>query len=440
MKFILAMIVAAVIGSTALAQGPGPGPGPQPTPQPTKILLAASLTAYVNSSSSTSPCGAFTCQPGSDSNSCLSPTTPCKTLANALTVIPPLYDLGNQTLTFQLADGTYNECEALPDFASNSNFGNNLTPQAIIAGDASTPSNVVIDCTTEPTFIARNVNSVWQIQNLQVEGTHGCIVANSAIVYAAGLTLDCSGTAMLRASYAGALIIFNGNLSVISSATTLFDGTQGGSIASNAGVTITGGSSLTFTEVVSMTNGSFMDLAGITFSGFSGITAAKYLIDSRSGVVDTAGGDPNTLLPGSTGGISFSPIAQAGVGGLGFSINLSSVNFNNLADTSFPVPSVSGFSRYYVESVNITGASASLTSAGAAVFTAAGGAGVALVNSTSVTVSATADATANNFQHISGVSTISVTAAGYPTLYFRITEAEGSPATANVQVYIRVLP
>lgn len=117
------------------------------------------------------------------------------------------------------------------------------------------------------------------------------------------------------------------------------------------------------------------------------------------------------------------------------------VNFNaGAADTAIPIKLPPGCTRYNINTVWISGASHSLTTATAGLFTAAAGGGVAIVTAASaITVSATADATNNNMQSmtVNNGNTESYTAA---TLYWRVGTAEGAAATASVSICYRPLP
>lgn len=122
----------------------------------------------------------------------------------------------------------------------------------------------------------------------------------------------------------------------------------------------------------------------------------------------------------------------------------SGVNFNPGAatDTAIPVTLPPGFTRYEIDNIIISGASQSLTTATAGVFTAVGGGGVAVASTQAITVSTAADATNNNSQAmtINNGNTQSYTLAGHGSLFFRVVVSEGAAATANVEVRIRPLP
>lgn len=121
-------------------------------------------------------------------------------------------------------------------------------------------------------------------------------------------------------------------------------------------------------------------------------------------------------------------------------IKLTGVNFNSAnTDNAVTIALPSGYTRYMVDSIAITHASASLTTATIGLFTGTGGAGTVIANS-AITVSATADGTANNAQSFSGPATTAYTLAGFATMQVRIGTAEGSAATGDVSLRIRPLP
>lgn len=117
-----------------------------------------------------------------------------------------------------------------------------------------------------------------------------------------------------------------------------------------------------------------------------------------------------------------------------------SVDFNaGNTDTAIPIVLPSGFTRYRVAEVRISGASASLTTATVGVFTAAAGGGIAVVAAGSpITVSSNAENTNNNAQNMTviGTNTITLNAA---TLFVRVATPQGSAATGVVAIIIEPL-
>lgn len=119
------------------------------------------------------------------------------------------------------------------------------------------------------------------------------------------------------------------------------------------------------------------------------------------------------------------------------------VDFNTAGDTAIPLSLPPGFTRFIVAGVRITGASHSLTTATAGLFTGAGGTGVAVVTGASaITVSATADSTNNNAQAmtVNNADTESYTLGAVPNVYFRVGTPEGAAATGTVSVSIVPVP
>jgi len=116
---------------------------------------------------------------------------------------------------------------------------------------------------------------------------------------------------------------------------------------------------------------------------------------------------------------------------------LSGVNFNSAnTDNPITISLPSGITRYTVVTFYISGASASLSTATCAIYTAASAGGVTVAGSTVITVTATAENTNNNTQSVTP-STASTESFNVGTLFFRVLNAEGSAATGNVTLYIR---
>lgn len=146
----------------------------------------------------------------------------------------------------------------------------------------------------------------------------------------------------------------------------------------------------------------------------------------------------NTALTANAADLTIANV-QAMVGLNAYATPPVSVNFNSVADTVFTMSLPTGFTRYSITQVVINGASGTLTTSQIGLFSAATGGGTAIVPSgTPITVATASENTTNNNQVISPTSaTINY---NFATLYFRITNAQGTAATANVQLFIRPIP
>ena len=117
---------------------------------------------------------------------------------------------------------------------------------------------------------------------------------------------------------------------------------------------------------------------------------------------------------------------------------ISAVNFNSgNTDNAVTITLQSGFTRYRIDAIRISGASHDLSTATCGVFTATGGGGTAIVTSgTTITLTATTESTNQNMQSltVNNQNTMSFTNA---TLQFRVQTAEGAAATANVTFLIQ---
>jgi Pectate lyase superfamily protein len=114
---------------------------------------------------------------------------------------------------------------------------------------------------------------------------------------------------------------------------------------------------------------------------------------------------------------------------------ITGVNFNSAnTDNAIAFVMPTGFARILPYLVSIQNASHTLVTATFGMFTATAGGGVAIkAAGTAITVSATTDATANNFQQvgIAGITTFNAANLSN-TIYFRVGTAEGAAATADV--------
>ena len=124
-----------------------------------------------------------------------------------------------------------------------------------------------------------------------------------------------------------------------------------------------------------------------------------------------------------------------------FSYSKQGINFNSTnSDNTLLINLPAGYTKYRVEKIIISGATASLSTATCSVWTQASGLGSAVVASGSaITVTQTLDDTNNNMQSltIANQNTMSLIET---TLYFRVQTAQGSAALGNVTILYEPLP
>lgn len=117
------------------------------------------------------------------------------------------------------------------------------------------------------------------------------------------------------------------------------------------------------------------------------------------------------------------------------------INFNSgSTDNPIPINLPIGFTRYYVNLILISGATAALNSTTIGVFTQQNASGLQVVSTgTAVTISQALIDTNNNMQSLSIVNQ-STLALSDTVLYFRIQTPQGSAALGNVSIFYQPLP
>jgi|SRR5882672_4122859 len=124
--------------------------------------------------------------------------------------------------------------------------------------------------------------------------------------------------------------------------------------------------------------------------------------------------------------------------GLGVrSFAVRTVNFNPSVATDILINVSITSVRYSIEAIRITNASASLTSVTVGLFISPGAVGP-IIASTTLTLSSTSGDSGNNLQVITDGQT-NTRALSDVSVNFRIMVAQGSPATADVILYVRPL-
>lgn len=117
------------------------------------------------------------------------------------------------------------------------------------------------------------------------------------------------------------------------------------------------------------------------------------------------------------------------------------VDFNSAnSDTSIAIALPSGVANYSVSAVRICNASASLSTATFGLFSAAAGAGTAVIAGGQAITVTTASVNSNNSMMASAPGTANTQAYNFSNLFFRVGTAQGSPATGDVVIEVQPLP
>lgn len=308
---------------------------------------------------------------------------------------------------------------------------------------------------------ARNAASNADLTLLTSDSSNRTVVGGNGLLKLAGLgagivTTDASGIVSIASSTstaAGSNTQFqynnSGALAGTAFLTNVTDG-AGNYVAANT-LLVSGDG-----FVVKGNGGTELDTAfAISHTGSAGTISVNYLTVYASGAgnptqIGATGTDSNiniNLLPKGSGVVmansktlmaaDYSNATPApGI----IVLTATGVNFNSVADTAFTITLPSGFTRFALNAVFIGHASTSISTATVGLFTAAAGGGTAIVTSASaVTVTTASESTNNNAQQLTlnNATTVSYNNA---TLYFRVTGAQGSAATADVTLYLRPMP
>ena len=177
------------------------------------------------------------------------------------------------------------------------------------------------------------------------------------------------------------------------------------------------------------------DLAAIEGLGSTGLAARTA---SDTWAQRTITGTSNQITVSNGDGVSGNPTISLTNPAHIYTITSSGVNMNSVADTAFNLGATlpTGYTRYRIQAVMVSHASASLSGVNYALYTATGAGGTAVISPTASTITTASESTNNNAQFIGTSITATLNNA---TLYFRVTTALGSAATADVSIQIQPL-
>ncbi|CEG08711.1 hypothetical protein BN961_02129 [Afipia felis] len=264
---------------TAASNGSGGGTG--------REVLAANRTYYVLTT-------------GSDSNNGLANTSggAFLTIAKALSAVSSI-DLNGFTATIQVGPGTWTGNINLPKIVGGS---------AVLLGDETTPSNVILSASSNWCVSALNINCTWDVRGFKLTSTgssvHGLLGLSGNINYQNIEFGSCTGSHV----WAGAdsLMTATAGTSISGGAQWHWYAESGGAIT-DRGVTIT----LTGTPAFSASFAEVRTCAIISVGAntFIGSATGKKYNATSCGAIEVYGAG-TSYLPGSAAGTGTNPGAS----------------------------------------------------------------------------------------------------------------------------------
>jgi len=244
------------------------------------------------------------CDPhGSDTNDGLTPDTPFATPTAAYNLLLTAYDLGGQTVTVRMADGTY------APFALNGAPIGLLTPANLIfLGNVDDPAQVVVSqATALGNCVSLSYFGGCMLQGMTLQGPAtqtNCIrTAFGAKVFFQDLIFGGCGTAHMWADWASGIFPF-GPYSIIGNAAMHMFAYAGGQCGGQLGqapyqITLLNGPHFS-TAFCYATDHSYV-LWESEVAQFSGAATGQKFYVSNLSHIDTTGGGPN-YFPGDVAG------------------------------------------------------------------------------------------------------------------------------------------
>lgn len=253
-----------------------------------KLQLTAALSYYVATT-------------GSDSNDCLSALTPCLTVQAAWNKLA-VWDLNGNTITLNVADGTY--APAGGTQVLNVTAAPTGTGTVAIVGNTGTPANVLWS-TTSANVVA--ISAIY-IPTITFSGmkfqttTSGSAISHSG-TGSIGIGSVDFGTVVSTHMITGnsrSSIQITGSYTISGNAATHMQAGNNSLIASNTVTVTLTGTPAFGTQFAFAFAGATISIPTTTFSGSA--TGQRYTV-SRGGLIDTGTNTSGSYFPGSTAGV-----------------------------------------------------------------------------------------------------------------------------------------
>lgn len=246
-------------------------------------LLSAARTYYVRTD-------------GSDSNNGLTNTSggAFLTIQKAVNVIAETLDVGGQTVTVQVEDGTYTGAVSLKNVVGFAGAGT-----LIVQGNSATPANVIVSTTSANCFKADNIQTIWDIKDMKLQTTTGgsCIYLINSIARHGNINFGACATYHQRVE-TGSQLYVTSDYSITGSALRHHAANYQSYIECLfRTITITG--TLSFTYFASCGMQSLLENSNNTYSGGT-VTGTRYTV-TTNGIAQTNGGGAS-FYPGNVAG------------------------------------------------------------------------------------------------------------------------------------------